>query len=137
MDATNDAAATQRWEGLFKEQPNARIQLNELPHMKDTFTDITPKLNVMDLNVSDDTSKCHSPSVTLSPPWNKNGYKRRHKPCKQTNKKQKLCAGDGSLNLTNHLVHDQLITNATHRQKIREDIMKSFYPREHMIQTLR
>ena len=87
VNATNAAAAIQRWEGLFKEQPNARIQLNELPNMKDTFTDSTPKLNVMDLKGSNDTTKCHTMMGALPKPWKKNGtLKIHHKPCKQANK---------------------------------------------------
>ena len=75
----------------------------------------------MDLKGSNDTTKYHAVTGALRRHRNKNGTnKRHHKPCKQTNKRQKLCAGSGSLK-PDHLANDQLITNTLNKQKIRED----------------
>ena len=63
MNEITNTAATKRWGGLFKEQPNSRIQLNKLRCMNDSFTDSNPKLNVAALSLSGDSTMDH-PYIT-------------------------------------------------------------------------
>ena len=68
--------------------------------MKDSFTERNPMLNVTDLNLSSDLTMDHplAGAITIPRISGKNN-KRHQKPCKQTHKKQKLCAGSDSLNI--------------------------------------
>ena len=66
---TTNAVAIKRWQGLIKQQPNARTMLNQLPQIEDTFNMTqNPELHVMDLMSKGNTIHPHVPHVTETTP---------------------------------------------------------------------